>query len=82
MALLHLKAGNSAGVVFVSLFTKTGTMEKKPQIPENQDQETAKANEGPLEKEVDVDSKIHETSPNLIQKEDHHLPVDDEVKNG
>lgn len=56
-------------------------MEKKPQIPETQE-ETAKRNDEPLEKEVDIDSKIHETSPNLIQKEDHHIPIDDEVKNG
>lgn len=57
------------------------TMEKKPQIPENQD-DKSRLNDEPLEKEVDIDSKIHETSPNLIQKEDHHIPIDDEVKNG
>ncbi|NCI51160.1 hypothetical protein GWC95_14605 [Sediminibacterium roseum] len=56
-------------------------MEKKPQIPENQD-DKSRLNDEPLEKEVDIDSKIHETSPNLIQKEDHHIPIDDEVKNG
>jgi hypothetical protein len=77
-----LKAGKYAGRSFCIGIYKTETMEKQPQIPENQDQETAKANEEPLEKEIDVDSKMHETSPNLIQKEDHHIPIDDEVKNG
>ncbi len=57
-------------------------MEKKPQIPEIDETATSKLNDEPIEKEVDVDSKIHETSPNLIQKEDHHIPIDDEVKNG
>jgi len=33
-------------------------------------------------KEIDPDSEMHKTSPDLIQKEDHHLPVDDEVKKG
>jgi len=34
------------------------------------------------EKELDPDDEMHKTKPNLIQKEDHHLPVDDEVKKG
>lgn len=62
-------------------------MEKKPQ--DTQQPDTANdtshvkhVNEEPAEKEVDVDSKIHETSPDLIQKESHRLPVDDEVKKG
>jgi hypothetical protein len=57
-------------------------MEKKPQIPEKKDTSTSEVNEEPLEKEIDIDSKIHETSPNLIQKEDHHIEIDDEVKEG
>ena len=58
------------------------TMEKKPQTPGTPDESSVKRNDEPLEKEVDLDSKIHETSPNLIQKEDNHLEVDDEVKEG
>lgn len=62
-------------------------MEKKPQAPETntttQDVSHAKhVTEEPKEKEIDADSKIHETSPDLIQKEDHHLPVEDEHKGG
>ncbi len=34
------------------------------------------------EKELDADNEMHKTKPDLIQKEDHHLPVDDEVKKG
>ncbi len=61
-------------------------MEKKPQTPgtdtANDTSHVKHVNEEPREKEIDADSKIHETSPDLIQKETHHLPVDDEHKKG
>lgn len=57
-------------------------MEKKPQIPEKDNAPVPHANEETAEREMDVDSRIHETSPDLIQKEEHRLEVDDEVKKG
>jgi hypothetical protein len=46
------------------------------------DEEKKKTQEIKPEKEIDADEEVHKNSPDLIQKEDHHLPVDDEVKNG
>ncbi len=57
-------------------------MEKKKQLPENTEDEKNKVAEVNPEKEFDADEEVHKTSPDLIQKEDHHLPVDDEVKEG
>lgn len=58
-------------------------MEKKNQAPQAATaEEKDKTTEIKPEKEFDADEEIHKTSPDLIQKEDHHLPVDDEIKNG
>jgi hypothetical protein len=61
-------------------------MDKQSSNPENalhtNDKLTEKVKEEKIEKEIDADSEVHKTSPDLIQKEDHHLAVDDEVKNG
>jgi hypothetical protein len=58
-------------------------MEKKNQAAQAAaDDGKRKATEITPEKEIDADEEVHKTSPDLIQKEDHHLPVDDEVKNG
>lgn len=57
-------------------------MEKKNQTPENTEESKEKIPEVNPETEFDADEEVHKTSPDLIQKEDHHLPVDDEVKNG
>lgn len=57
-------------------------MDKKNQPPENTEEQKNKVPEVNPEKEFDADEEVHKTSPDLIQKEDHHLPVDDEVKNG
>lgn len=57
-------------------------MEKKNQPPENTEEQKNKVADLPPEKEFDADEEVHKTSPDLIQKEDHHLPIDDEVKNG
>jgi hypothetical protein len=58
-------------------------MEKKNQAPGSApDTEKKKTTDINPEKEIDADEEVHKTSPDLIQKEDHHLPVDDEVKNG
>ncbi|MEO7530506.1 MAG: hypothetical protein ABIS69_03815 [Sediminibacterium sp.] len=64
--------------------SKIITMQKDKQTPtdsEKTDKEE-KRKDHPVEKEFDADDEVHETSPDLIQKEDHHLPIDDEVKNG
>lgn len=62
-------------------------MEKKPQTPAPTDttkdiSHAKHVDEKPLEKEIDPDNKVHETSPDLIVKESHHLDVDDEHKKG
>ncbi|MDB5209407.1 MAG: hypothetical protein JWQ30_234 [Sediminibacterium sp.] len=58
-------------------------MEKKnPAEKAKNEEEKNKLNEVKPEKEFDADEEVHKTSPDLIQKEDHHLPVDDEVKEG
>ena len=59
-------------------------MKKDTQLPEDSKQtETVEKTETHLpEKEFDADNEVHKTSPDLIQKEDHHLPVDDEIKKG
>ena len=58
-------------------------MEKKNEVlkdPKTVDKEN-KIKEK-TEKEFDADDEMHKTKPDLIQKEDHHLAVDDEVKKG
>jgi hypothetical protein len=57
-------------------------MEKKNQVPEKTEEQKNKTTDVLPEKEIDADEEVHKTSPDLIQKEDHHLPIDDEVKNG
>jgi hypothetical protein len=58
-------------------------MQKNKEIPKDPKTATkGKATKEKPEKEFDADNEVHKTSPDLIQKEDHHLPVDDEVKNG
>lgn len=58
-------------------------MKKKTQTPEEAEQANkSKKTAEKAEKELDADNEVHKTSPDLIQKEDHHLPIDDEVKNG
>lgn len=58
-------------------------MENKNGVPkDNKQVKKATTKEEKTEKEFDADNEAHKTSPDLIQKEDHHLPVDDEVKKG
>ncbi|MES2330360.1 MAG: hypothetical protein V4539_12205 [Bacteroidota bacterium] len=57
-------------------------MEKKIPIPNKEEELKNKPAEEKIEKEFDADEEVHKTSPDLIRKEDHHLPVDDEVKEG
>ena len=68
--------------VVIILITKYHIMEKKNQPPEITEEQKNKVTDVLPEKEFDADEQVHKTSPDLIQKEDHHLPVDDEVKNG
>ncbi len=48
---------------------------KHPEKPE-------KVSEEKIEKELDADTEVHKEDSDLIKKEDHHLEVDDEVKEG
>ena len=58
-------------------------MEKKTHIPEETEQvNKSKIAPEKAENEFDADNEVHKPSPDLIQKEDHHLPIDDEVKKG
>jgi hypothetical protein len=58
-------------------------MEKDPKKQEDtQEEKKGKVAEVKIERELDADNEVHKTAPDLIQKETHHLPVDDEFKKG